>query len=63
MFAKDPTTGVVHNFNDSELKTNLALRQRIKNEKQYIKQIDDLTVELSEIKELIQEILDKRKPE
>lgn len=59
MFAKDPKTGVVHNLNDAELKSTLALRERAKREKELIAEMDYMKLELTAIKALLTDFIPK----
>ena len=61
MFVKDPSTKVIINTDDSYYNSIVALRHNQKNEQSMMHQISDLQDELTEIKQLLQQVLDGRK--
>ena len=61
MFVKDPSTKVIINTDDSYYTSIVALRHNQKNEQSMMHQINDLQDELTEIKQLLQQVLDGRK--
>ncbi len=57
MFVKDPITGVIHNTNEAEFRTAMALRERAKREKDTIQQLADLRRECIELKQLLTSVI------
>jgi hypothetical protein len=58
MFVKDPSSRMVINTDDSYYNTVVALRKGAKSEENMIEQINSLQSELSDIKKLLQQVLD-----
>lgn len=56
-YVKDLTTGVVYNTDEAGLKSTIALRERVKAEKQLTRELKTLQDELTEIKTLLQDFM------
>jgi hypothetical protein len=60
MFVKDPSTKVIINTDDSYYNSIVALRHNAKKEQSMVHQMNELQDELTEIKQLLQQVLDGR---
>lgn len=56
-YIKDTKTGIVHNMDESGLKSTMSLRERIKKEKQLTRELQSVQDELIEIKALLQDFM------
>lgn len=61
MFVKDPSTKMIINTDDSYYNSIVALRNSEKKEQTMVHQMTELQDELTEIKQLLQQVLDGRK--
>ncbi len=57
MYIKDPKTGMVYNTNESEYRSVMALRERVKREKDTLQQLSDLRAECMELKQLLTSVI------
>ena len=56
-YVKDVNTGIVHNMDDTGLKSIMTLRERVKKEKQLTRELQSVQDELTEIKALLQDFM------